>query len=191
MYQQNFMIHDIPDVKDEVLDNSTCFGEKDLLHLQSGDDIMHLTDGACHVKEIVNMRTGTKKQKYYKLIPYADEQITLFIPITLKGIQKLRPLMDVQMLHQITEKIDCQEVKWIKKIEDRRKLYNEAMRAADYGSIVKLTKMMMQRDKEHGLSYSDKTILVQMQKITISELAVAEKKSYDTMLALIEQQVDA
>lgn len=143
------------------------------------DKVVHPTEGACYIEEIMTMSVDSKKKEYYKLVPLLNEKTCLYIPVSNQIAGRLRLATPQPELDELLEKLRAQEIEWIADSKNRLFVSNNAIRSGDFFEIASLIKMMLVQESEKALGSKDREFLSKAQKIVFSEIAIVESKSYE------------
>lgn len=160
--------------KTQTINQDNCEGEI----YSIGDKVMHPTAGACYVNDIISKTINKVKKEYYKLIPFVEENMLIYIPVINTSNIKMRRVMTEIEIDKMSLKIKESDTKWISDIKERQGLLESAIKSGDVFQLGKLIRMMLEREQENTLQGRDKDLLRSAQKFAYSEIAIVQGKSF-------------
>lgn len=153
-----------------------------------GDKVMHPAAGACYINDIISMTRDKVKREYYKLAPFIEKNMAIYIPVINTSNIKIRRVMTESEIDEIGIKVTESNINWISDNKERQDLLQSTIRSGDVLQIGKLIRMMLERDTTKSLQGRDKELLVSAQKFAYSEIAIVQGKSFEAVKELLEKR---
>lgn len=123
---------------------------------QSGDTVMHPSEGICRVESIRAMQfSGGVKRDYYILKPAADKSsATVYLPVE-RGDATLRKLLARQdILDMIHRSAQCGDL-WVADSKQRKDVFQRILSEGDYPKIIRII-CLLHEEGERRLSEGKK-----------------------------------
>ena len=130
----------------------------------------------------------SKKQKYYTMnIPVGDMKV--LIPCEGTENTGLRSIIDAKTADKVIEAMEIEEeeelVSWNKRYRDNL----QRIKSGDIFEVAAVTRALMVRDREKGLSTGERKMMSDARHILISELVLAKNVSKEEISDMIEKKV--
>jgi RNA polymerase-interacting CarD/CdnL/TRCF family regulator len=155
-----------------------------------GEKVMHPVEGACYVKGITTMRQGKEEREYYKMVPLLNEKTVIYVPVKNHSANRIRKIMSLSEIDEITNEIDNVDISWISDNRKRQEAFLTVIKSCDTVKIAKIIVMMLQREQEKPLQSMDKDILCKAQKLAYSEIAIVKGKTFEEVKEDIRSRVN-
>lgn len=146
------------------------------------DKVMHPTEGACYIEDIITMSVDNSKKEFYKLVPLLNEKACVYIPVSGQITKRIRKALTEEELTSLLEQLSAHENVWIADCKARLYAGNNALKSGDFLEISSLIKMMLSQENEKPLGSKDREFLNKAQKIVFSEIAIVKNRSYENVL---------
>lgn len=155
-----------------------------------GDKVMHPAAGACYINDIISMTCNKVKKEYYKLAPFVEENMLIYIPVLNTSNIKIRRVMTESEIDKMSLKIKESNINWISDNKERQGLLESTIKSGDVLQLGKLIRMMLERDRENTLQGRDKDLLRSAQKFAYSEIAIVQGKSFEEVTDSIRKEIN-
>lgn len=154
-----------------------------------GDKIVYPMHGAGIIEAIEEKRVLKQKQSYYIMrMPIGDMKV--MIPINNTEEIGIRNIIDRETAFEVLEKFKSMKAD----INDNwNKRYRENMikiRSGNIFEVLDVVKSLMLREKERGLSTSERKMLSNAKQILISELVLAKVALHDEIEQILDDVID-
>lgn len=172
--------------KTQFIENKECELEKYCI----GDKIMHPAEGACYIDDIIFMTCNKVKREYYKLTPFIEDKMLIYVPVLNTSNIKIRRVMTESAIDKMSLKIKESNTKWISDHKERQGLLESTIKSGDVFQLGKLIRMMLERELENTLQGRDKELLRSAQKFAYSEIAIVQGKSFEDVTESIREDIN-
>lgn len=174
------------DDETQFINDKNCEDERYCI----GDKVMHPVSGACYINDIISMTSNKVKKEYYKLTPFTEETMQIYIPVLNTSNIRIRRVMTENEIDKMSLKIKESSMDWISDIKERQGLLESTIKSGDVLKIRKLIRMMLEREVENTLQGRDKELLRSAQKFAYSEIAMVQGKSFEDVTADIKKEIN-
>ena len=153
-----------------------------------GDKIVYPMHGAGVIETIEERAVLDEKQSYY--IIKMPGEVKVMVPTAKAEEIGVRNIIDKEtagrVIHVLEE--DCTEMsmKWNKRYRDNV----EKMKSGNVFEVADIVRNLSFKQKDKGLSTTEKKMLVNAKQILVSELMLAESKQKDEIETLIENKIN-
>ncbi len=153
-----------------------------------GDKIVYPMHGAGVIETIEERAVLDEKQAYY--IIKMPGEVKVMVPIAKAEEIGVRNIIDKEtagrVIHVLEE--DCTEMsmKWNKRYRDNV----EKMKSGNVFEIADIVRNLSFKQKDKGLSTTEKKMLLNAKQILVSELMLVESKQKDEIETLIENKIN-
>ncbi|MEG1848172.1 MAG: CarD family transcriptional regulator [Lachnospiraceae bacterium] len=147
------------------------------------DKVMHPTEGACYIEEIMTMAVDSKDKEYYKLVPILNEKSSVFLPVTSQISGRIRLVASPDELSDLLTKLEELDIEWIADSKTRLFACANSIKSGDFFEIASLVKMMLLQEFEKPLGSKDRDFLNKAQKLIFSEIAIVQSRPYEDILS--------
>lgn len=153
-----------------------------------GDKVLYPMHGAGVIEGIEERDIMGKKHKYYTMhIPVGDMKV--LIPCEGTENTGLRSIIDAKTADKVIEAMAIEEaeelVSWNKRYRDNL----QRIKSGDIFEVAAVTRALMVRDREKGLSTGERKMMSDARHILISELVLAKNISKEEISDMIEKKV--
>ncbi len=153
-----------------------------------GDKVLYPMHGAGVIEGIEERDIMGKKHKYYTMhIPVGDMKV--LIPCEGTENTGLRSIIDAKTADKVIEAMAIEEaeelVSWNKRYRDNL----QRIKSGDIFEVAAVTRALMVRDREKGLSTGERKMMSDARHILISELVLAKNVSKEEISDMIEKKV--
>jgi len=154
-----------------------------------GDKIVYPMHGAGVIETIEERAVLDEKQAYY--IIKMPGEVKVMVPTAKAEEIGVRNIIDKETAGKVISVLeeDCTEMsmKWNKRYRDNV----EKMKSGNVFEIADIVRNLSFKQKEKGLSTTEKKMLVNAKQILVSELMLAEDKQKDEIETLIEGKINS
>lgn len=137
-----------------------------------GEKIVYPMHGAGEIEAIEERIIDEKAVKYYRVKIYSGN-ITLMVPVNNTSGVQLRPVVSKAEARRIIEGFDCMkedpDIPWNKRYKENV----DKLKTGTVDSVADVLSGLIQREKNHGLSTSDRKMFILTKSILCSELNAA------------------
>jgi CarD family transcriptional regulator len=154
-----------------------------------GDKIVYPMHGAGTIEAIEEKDILGEKQAYYIL--KMPGEVKVMVPTAKAEEIGVRNIIDKETAGKVINVLeqDCTEMsmKWNKRYRDNV----EKMKSGNVFEIADIVRNLTFKQKEKGLSTTEKKMLVNAKQILVSELMLAEDKQKDEIETLVEGKINS
>ncbi len=153
-----------------------------------GDKIVYPMHGAGVIETIEERAVLDEKQAYY--IIKMPGEVKVMVPTAKAEEIGVRNIIDKEtagkVIHVLEE--DCTEMsmKWNKRYRDNV----EKMKSGNVFEVADIVRNLSFKQKDKGLSTTEKKMLLNAKQILVSELMLAESKQKDEIESLIDDKIN-
>lgn len=145
---------------------------------QVGDKIVHPMHGAGIIESIVTQKVNGVVRDYYSLkLPV--RAMVVMIPVENCTEIGVRPIVDGDRAAKVLEVFPTLDVPVTQNWNRRYRENMERLKSGDLFEVARVVKGLMQRDTDHGLSTGERKMLHSAKQILISEIVLAQCRSYE------------
>lgn len=153
-----------------------------------GDNIFYPLHGAGTIESIEEKKILGEKRKYYVIkMPIGD--VKVMVPTENAENVGVRNLVSQSVVDQVFKTFDYYEqdndVSWSKRYRDNM----ERMKNGDILEIAEVVRTLTFKQKEKGLSTSEKKMLTNAKQILVSELVLTDKKDKEEIEQIIDEKM--
>ena len=153
-----------------------------------GDKLVYPMHGAGIVEAIEEKTICNEKQSYY--IIKMPGEVKVMVPIAKAEEIGVRNIIDEETAGKVINILeqDCTEmsVKWNKRYRDNV----EKMKSGNIYEVADIVRNLSFKQKEKGLSTTEKKMLLNAKQILVSELVLAGNKEKEEVEQLVENKID-
>ena len=153
-----------------------------------GDKIVYPMHGAGVIEKIEESSILDEKQAYY--IIKMPGEVKVMVPIAKAEDIGVRNIIDKETAGKVINVLeqDCTEMsmKWNKRYRDNV----EKMKSGDIFEVADIVRNLSFKQKEKGLSTTEKKMLINAKQILVSELVLAESKDKEEVEALVDDKIN-
>lgn len=153
-----------------------------------GDKVAHPVHGAATVSDIVEQKMDGKALKFYVLQLY-NSSMTVMLPVEGGASAKIRPVIDCGQADRLIQAISIMHTEQSKNWGKRFRENAEKMKSGDLEQVAEVVKCLTEREKEHGISAGEKTMLNSARKKIIAELMIAKSCGYSEAESMLDDAV--
>mgnify|MGYP002514505181 CR=1 FL=1 len=151
-----------------------------------GDKIVYPMHGAGIIDSIEEKEILGEKQSYYIL--KMPGEVKVMVPTSTAeqhGIRNVIDKIEAQKVINVLEQDSTEmSMKWNKRYRDNV----EKMKSGDIFEVADIVRNLSFKQKDKGLSTTEKKMLLNAKQILVSELVLAESKEKDEIEHLVEEQ---
>lgn len=140
------------------------------------DKISHPGHGACVILEVCDLDMTGEQIKYYKLAPCFDGGASVYVPVGNAKKIGLRPLMTKTQANSLMDSLAGADEEWLADSQAKHKRYRSIFSNNTIDGLYETLSVMsaiIKRKHQKELGSTDKTMLENIQKKVLSEVAVA------------------
>lgn len=153
-----------------------------------GDKIVYPMHGAGVIETIEERAVLDEKQAYY--IIKMPGEVKVMVPTAKAEEIGVRNIIDKETAGKVIHVLeqDCTEMsmKWNKRYRDNV----EKMKSGNVFEVADIVRNLSFKQKDKGLSTTEKKMLLNAKQILVSELMLAESKQKDEIESLIEDKIN-
>lgn len=153
-----------------------------------GDKIVYPMHGAGIIETIEERAVLDEKQAYY--IIKMPGEVKVMVPTAKAEEIGVRNIIDKETAGKVIHVLeqDCTEMsmKWNKRYRDNV----EKMKSGNVFEVADIVRNLSFKQKDKGLSTTEKKMLLNAKQILVSELMLAESKQKDEIESLIEDKIN-
>ena len=153
-----------------------------------GDKIVYPMHGAGIVEAIEEKSVCNEKQAYY--IIKMPGEVKVMVPTAKAEEIGVRNIIDQETAVKVIDTLeqDCTEmsVKWNKRYRDNV----EKMKSGDIYEVADIVRNLTFKQKEKGLSTTEKKMLLNAKQILVSELVLAGDKQKEEVEAIVDNKIN-
>lgn len=142
---------------------------------QTADLVSHPGHGACVVSDVCESNMTGEPVTYYKLTPCFDCEASVFVPVKNAAKIGLRPLMTRIQANSLMDSLSGCGTEWLSNAQAKQKRYRAAFENHTVEGLFETLSFMgsiLRRKMQNKLGSTDKTMLENIQKKVLSEVAV-------------------
>lgn len=144
-----------------------------------GDKVIHNQEGACCIKEIVDLNVGGAVKEYFLLIPIMNEATTIYISTGTDKQRNIRPVITSENYKKIMSEVSDAPLEWIEDPKQRIKLLSNMISSFDFKELLLVLDCLNTHENEKSLSNKDTEFLMFAKKLVFSELSVLLDVEYN------------
>lgn len=153
-----------------------------------GDKIVYPMHGAGVIETIEERSILDEKQSYY--IIKMPGEVKVMVPTAKAEEIGVRNIIDSETAGKVINVLeqDCTEMsmKWNKRYRDNV----EKMKSGDIFEVADIVRNLSFKQKDKGLSTTEKKMLINAKQILVSELVLAESKEKEEVEELVENKIN-
>ena len=153
-----------------------------------GDKVAHPMHGAGIIENITEQKIGGVKREYY-VLKLSTNSMLVMVPVASSDEIGLRPVIDDATADKVIAAISTlepdEENNWNKRYRENM-VY---LKSGDLMQVAKVIKSLVLREREKGLSTSEKKMLSSAKQILISEIVLAKSYSYEEIENIIDSKI--
>ena len=153
-----------------------------------GDKIVYPMHGAGVIETIEERAVMNEKQAYY--IIKMPGEVKVMVPTAKAEEIGVRNIIDEETAGKVINVLeqDCTEMsmKWNKRYRDNV----EKMKSGNVFEVADIVRNLSFKQKEKGLSTTEKKMLINAKQILVSELMLAQSKQKDEIESIIDDKIN-
>ena len=153
-----------------------------------GDKIVYPMHGAGVIETIEERSILDEKQSYY--IIKMPGEVKVMVPTAKAEEIGVRNIIDKETAGKVINILEQEStemsVKWNKRYRDNV----EKMKSGDIYEVADIVRNLSFKQKDKGLSTTEKKMLLNAKQILVSELVLAESKGKDEIESLVENKIN-
>ncbi len=153
-----------------------------------GDKIVYPMHGAGVIQSIEERAIGNEKQSYY--IIKMPGEVKVMVPTAKAEQIGVRNIIDKETAGKVISVLEqeCTEMsmKWNKRYRENV----EKMKSGDIYEVADIVRNLTFKQKDKGLSTTEKKMLLNAKQILVSELVLVEDKDKDEVEELVDQKIN-
>ena len=153
-----------------------------------GDKIVYPMHGAGVIETIEERSILDEKQSYY--IIKMPGEVKVMVPTAKAEEIGVRNIIDKETAGKVINVLEQDStemsMKWNKRYRDNV----EKMKSGDIFEVADIVRNLSFKQKDKGLSTTEKKMLLNAKQILVSELVLAESKGKDEVEALVENKIN-
>ena len=153
-----------------------------------GDKIVYPMHGAGVIEKIEERTFSNEKQSYYIL--KMPGEVKVMVPTAKAEEIGVRSIIDKETAGKVINVLEQDStemsMKWNKRYRDNV----EKMKSGDIFEVADIVRNLSFKQKDKGLSTTEKKMLLNAKQILVSELVLAESKEKEEVEALVENKIN-
>jgi len=154
-----------------------------------GDKVVYPMHGAGVIEGIEERMILDEKQSYYTI--RMPGEVKVMVPTAKAEEIGVRNIIDKETVGKVINVLeqDCTEMsmKWNKRYRDNV----EKMKSGDVFEVADIVRNLTFKQKEKGLSTTEKKMLINAKQILVSELVLAEDKDKNEVEELVDNKINS
>jgi CarD family transcriptional regulator len=154
-----------------------------------GDKVVYPMHGAGRIESIEERSILDETHQYY--IIKMPGEVKVMVPTAKAEENGLRYIIDKETAGKVIKVLeeDCTEMsdKWNKRYRDNV----EKIKKGDIYEVADIVRNLVFKQKDKGLSHTEKKMLLNAKQILVSELVLAEDTNVEQMEQMIDSKIDA
>lgn len=154
-----------------------------------GDKVVYPMHGAGRIESIEERSILDETHQYY--IIKMPGEVKVMVPTAKAEENGLRYIIDKETAGKVIKVLeeDCTEMsdKWNKRYRDNV----EKIKKGDIYEVADIVRNLVFKQKDKGLSHTEKKMLLNAKQILVSELVLAEESNVEQMEQMIDSKIDA
>lgn len=148
-----------------------------------GDKVMHRQEGACFIREIVDMKMNNETKKYYLLVPLLNLKTNVYVSMDKMKQKSIRPVirLDEYQAAQLVMKNSPQQ--WDDNSKRRILSLTKIIAAFDFQEVLLTLACLRDQNEKKRLSSREDEILKTAQRLIFSEIAIMLNIDYSVVAA--------
>lgn len=144
-----------------------------------GDKVIHNQEGACRIREIVDLNISGAVNEYFLLIPILNEATTIYISTGTNKQRNIRPVITSDKYKKIMSEVSDAPLEWIEDPKQRIKLLSNMISSFDFKELLLALECLNTHENEKSLSNKDTEFFMFAKKLVFSELSILLDVDYD------------
>lgn len=153
-----------------------------------GDKIVYPMHGAGVIEKIEERAIGDEKQTYYTI--KMPGEVKVMVPTAKAEEIGVRNIIDKETAGKVINVLEQDStemsMKWNKRYRDNV----EKMKSGDIFEVADIVRNLSFKQKDKGLSTTEKKMLLNAKQILVSELVLAESKNKEEVEELVENKIN-
>lgn len=151
------------------------------MSFEVGDHVVYPHHGAA---EIVarEMRAAFGEEREYLVVETAHDGLRVMVPVDKADEVGLRPPISEQDVNDVLELLRKKDVREPANWSRRFKNHQEKLKSGDIFQVAEVVRNLSLRDRSKGLSAAEKSMLMESQRILVSELSLSWEVDEDEAL---------
>ena len=154
-----------------------------------GDKLVYPMHGAVCIKEITNRTIENETYSYYTI--EMPGEVKVFVPTAKAEDIGVRRIIDKETAGKVISVLEQDStemsMKWNKRYRDNV----EKLKTGDAFEVADIVRNLSFKQKEKGLSTTEKKMLNNAKQILVSELVLSEEKEQKEIEELVENKINA
>jgi len=154
-----------------------------------GDKVVYPMHGAGSIKEITNRTIENETYSYYTI--EMPGEVKVFVPTAKAEDIGVRKIIDKETAGKVISVLEQDStemsMKWNKRYRDNV----EKLKTGDAFEVADIVRNLSFKQKEKGLSTTEKKMLNNAKQILVSELVLSEEKEQKEIEELVENKINA
>ena len=154
-----------------------------------GDKVVYPMHGAGSIKEITNRTIENETYSYYTI--EMPGEVKVFVPTAKAEDIGVRRIIDKETAGKVISVLEQDStemsMKWNKRYRDNV----EKLKTGDAFEVADIVRNLSFKQKEKGLSTTEKKMLNNAKQILVSELVLSEEKEQKEIEELVENKINA
>ena len=153
-----------------------------------GDKVVYPMHGAGSIKEITNRTIENETYSYYTI--EMPGEVKVFVPTAKAEEIGVRNIIDKETAGKVISVLEQDStemsMKWNKRYRDNV----EKMKSGNVFEVADIVRNLSFKQKEKGLSTTEKKMLINAKQILVSELVLAQDKNKEEVEALVDNKIN-
>lgn len=137
---------------------------------------------------------GKNKIEYFKLTPITSESSTYYVPVD-RASDSLRKILSKDEIYSLLDSASSQEIEWNTDNRERKMMFDEILKSADYSKIICMMKAIHLHRKERKCSgrklmACDENVMRTAENVVYQEFSIALDMPVEEIEDFIIEQVE-
>lgn len=154
-----------------------------------GDKVMHRQEGACFIRQIVDMKMNNETKKYYLLVPMLNLKTNVYVSMDRMKQKNIRPVIRLNEYQAAQLKVKHSPQAWDDDSKRRILSLTKIMLAFDFQEVLLTLSCLQEQNEKKKLSSRESEILKAAQRLIYSEIAIILNLDYDVVAASPEKYI--
>ena len=153
-----------------------------------GDNIVYPMHGAGTISSIEEKEVLGEKQQYY--IIKMPGEVMVMVPTAKAEAMGVRNVIDEKSANSVLQVLEKDETEMSNNWNKRYRENLDKMKTGDIYEVADVVRNLSFKQKEKGLSTTEKKMLINAKQILVSELVLAESKDKEEVEALVDDKIN-
>lgn len=144
---------------------------------------MHRQEGACYIKEIVDMKFDNKSKEYLRLLPLLDGKASVYVSMDAEKQKNIRPIVNSSEFKDAQQEVQEHPLEWLDDQKQRFGMMTKNISSFGFKELLLTLSCLRKQNEEKKLSPKDTELMAAAQRLVYSELAIMFDTDYEIIAA--------